>query len=147
MRSSVLALACVGVASGFQTPALNGVLGAKMVAEPAMSRKALLQGAAVVSVGFLASEAANAASFDPKTGFPVNDGKKSQLCNGSADKGCQPMTQAASITDKQKAVLAGSITVAANKLSILDAELDVMSKSGKKKKAPVLDAPFVLRYR
>jgi len=118
-----------------------------MVAEPSISRKALLQGAGAIGVGFIATEAANAASFDPNTGFPTNKGgSKSQLCNGSADKGCQPMTQAASITDKQKAILAGSITVAANKLSILDAELETMKKSAKKKKPAVLDAPFVFRY-
>jgi len=139
-----LGLAC---ADAFHTPALNGVIGARMGAEtPAISRKQLLQGAAGVAVGFLANQGAEAASFDPNTGFPKQDGKKDLLCNGSADKGCQPMTQAASITDKQKAVLAGKITVAANKLSILDAEIAAMQVTKNKKKKPVLDTPYVLRY-
>ncbi len=120
-----------------------------MVAEPQISRRQIFSGAAGIAVGFLANQAADAASFDPNTGFPVQDGKKDKLC-GSGDKGCQPMTQAASITDKQKAILAGSITVAANKLSILDAELKAMQDGDgkkKKKKAAVLDTPYVLRYR
>jgi len=140
-----LGLAC---ADAYTTPALSGVLSTRMGAEtPAISRKQLLQGAAGVAVGFLANQgAANAASFDPNTGFPKQDGKKDLLCNGAADKGCQPMTQAASITDKQKAVLAGSITVAAGKLSILDAEIDTMQKVKKGKKPAKLDTPYVLRY-
>ncbi len=142
---------CLAAAAveGFQTPALNGVIGARMVSEPQISRRQIFTGAAGIAVGFLANQAADAASFDPNTGFPVQDGKKDKLC-GSGDKGCQPMTQAASILDKQKAVLAGSITVAANKLSILDAELKAMQDGDgkkKKKKAAVLDTPYVLRYR
>ena len=150
---SILAFCLLAAAAeGFQTPALNGILGARMVSEqPQISRRNILSGAAGIAVGFLANKAADAASFDPNTGFPVQDGKKERLCNGSADKGCQPMTQAASILDKQKAVLAGSITVAANKLSILDAELKAMQegdgKKKKSKKAPVLDRDYVLRYR
>jgi hypothetical protein len=148
---SILAFCLLAAAAeGFQTPTLNGVLSTRMVSEQQVSRRNLLTGAAGIAVGILGNKAAGAASFDPNTGFPVQDGKKDKLCNGSADKGCQPMTQAASILDKQKAVLAGSITVAANKLSILDAELKAMQDGDgkkKKKKAAVMDTPFVLRYR
>eukprot|EP00284_Hemiselmis_tepida_P011237 CAMPEP_0174939980 /NCGR_PEP_ID=MMETSP1355-20121228/67933_1 /TAXON_ID=464990 /ORGANISM="Hemiselmis tepida, Strain CCMP443" /LENGTH=244 /DNA_ID=CAMNT_0016187021 /DNA_START=15 /DNA_END=749 /DNA_ORIENTATION=+ len=146
MLRTAVAIAAIAGASAFQTPALNGVIGSKMVDSSAVSRKALVQGAGAIAIGFLGNEAANAAKFDPNTGFPVNDGKKDLLCNGSASAGCQPMTQAASITDKQKAILAGEITVKANKLSVLDAELASMQKGAKKKKPAKLDKDLVLRY-
>uniref|UniRef100_A0A6U5CLT6 Uncharacterized protein n=1 Tax=Hemiselmis andersenii TaxID=464988 RepID=A0A6U5CLT6_HEMAN len=146
MLRTAVAIAAIAGASAFQTPALNGVIGAKMVDSSAVSRKALVQGAGAIAIGFLGNEAANAAKFDPNTGFPVQDGKKDLLCNGSASAGCQPMTQSASITDKQKAILAGEITVKANKLSVLDAELAAMKKSAKKNKPAKLDKDLVLRY-
>mmetsp|Transcript_25679 Transcript_25679/g.50143 ORF Transcript_25679/g.50143 Transcript_25679/m.50143 type:complete len:245 (+) Transcript_25679:37-771(+) len=146
MLRTAVAIAAIAGATAFQTPALNGVIGAKMVDSNAISRKALVQGAGAIAIGFLGNEAANAAKFDPNTGFPIQDGKKEQLCNGSASQGCQPMTQAASITDKQKAILAGEITVKSNKLSVLDSELAAMQKSAKKKKPAKLDKDLVLRY-
>mmetsp|Transcript_8215 Transcript_8215/g.16419 ORF Transcript_8215/g.16419 Transcript_8215/m.16419 type:complete len:241 (+) Transcript_8215:49-771(+) len=143
MLRYVYSLAVIAAAAdAFQTPALNGLVGARMAAEPAqISRKDLLTTAAGVAVVAMPA-VAGAASLDPNTGFPVNGGSREKLCGGSASAGCQPMTQAASILDKQKTVLAGKITVAANKVPVLTAAVEKM-KTGKK---PKMDRDYVLRY-
>jgi hypothetical protein len=123
-----------------------------MVAESQVSRKQLLTGAAGVAISFAVGKNANAVSLDPNTGFPVNDAGRSKLCGGAADKGCQPMTQSASILDKQKAVLAGTITVAANKVPILTAAIssvvnaNAAIKEGSKKKPAQIDTAYILRF-
>ena len=146
-----IALICT-TAQAFNTPALNGLVGTRMVAESQqVSRKQLLAGAATFAVTVAAGKA-NAVSLDPNTGFPINDAGRKNLCNGRADQGCQPMTQSASILDKQKAVLAGTITVAANKVPILTAAVTAVSaaaaaiKEGSKKKAPEIDTAYILRF-
>ncbi|EKX38874.1 hypothetical protein GUITHDRAFT_154573 [Guillardia theta CCMP2712] len=142
LRTAAAAAMLVASAEAFSTPTLSSL---RMVEPQAqVSRKDLLSGAATVGVSIAvgAPLAAGAASFDPNTGFPKNDANRDKLCNGSADKGCQPMTQAASILDKQKAVLAGKITVAANKVPVLVAAIEKMN-SGKK---PKFDKDYVLRY-
>jgi hypothetical protein len=51
------------------------------------SRSDLVKSAGVLAAGIVAAPlAGNAASFDPQTGFPKNDAKRGQLCNGSASK-------------------------------------------------------------
>ena len=146
-----IALICT-TAQAFNTPALNGLVGARMVSEQQVSRKQLLAGAATLAVSFAAGKNANAVSFDPNTGFPKNDAGRKNLCSGSADKGCQPLTQSASILDKQKAVLAGTITVAANKVPILTAAVAAVTaaqaavKEGSKKKPAEIDTAYILRF-
>merc|ERR1712127_586744 len=63
----------------------------------------------------------------------------------SAETGCPPFTNNASILDKQKAVLAGKITVGAGKSEVLNAAVAAMKGDGKKKKAK-FDKDYVLRF-
>ncbi|KAJ1475581.1 hypothetical protein T484DRAFT_1967849 [Baffinella frigidus] len=156
MLRSAVAVALVAASADAFTPALLG-LKMQSAEKPAISRVDLLRSAGSIAAGIVALPlAGNAASFDPQTGFPVNDKKRGALCNGSASQGCQPMTQAASILDKQKAILAGKITVGVNKVDVLVAEVEKQllgkvkkAKEGEKKKAGKggkVDKDYCLRF-
>ena len=91
-----------------------------------------------------------AVSINKQTGFPEG----SCLDKGGnpldPEFACTPVTNPASILDKQNAVLAGKITVGANKVPILLAALDGMTKDSKgkplKKEKIKLDKEYVLRF-
>ena len=143
MLRSLASIAVIcATAQAFNTPALNGLVGARMVAEPQVSRKQLLAGAATFAVSVAVGKEASAVSFDPNTGFPKNDAGKDLVAS--------PLLQSASILDKQKAVLAGTITVAANKVPILVAAVNTVTaaqaKKDSKKKAAEIDTAYILRF-
>ena len=119
LRTAAVAAVLAASAEAFSTPALSGLR--MQTGNAQISRKDILK---VAGAGVLAAPAlANAASIDPKTGFPKGGCLPS---SGSADTGCSPFTQAASVLDKQKAVLAGKITVGAGKADVLTAALSGM---------------------
>jgi len=141
LRTVVVAAALVASAEAFSTPALTGLR--MQTGDVQVSRKQVLQSAGALASGVLAApQLAGAASLDPKTGFPTGSCLPS---SGDAGSGCSPVTQAASVLDKQKAVLAGKITVGANKLDQLNAAVKAMAGDGKKKK-PKFEKDYVLRF-
>jgi len=116
-----------------------------------INRKQVLQSACAIASLVTLPAVAGAAppSINKGTGFPEG----SCLEKGNPldpDNACTPMTNGASILDKQKAVLAGKITVGANKTPILLAALEGMKldKKGKplKKEKIELDKDYVLRF-
>lgn len=125
-------------AEAFSTPALSGLR--MQTGDAQISRKDVLK---VAGAGVLAVPAlANAATIDPKTGFPAGGCLPS---SSDAASGCSPFTNAASVLDKQKAVLAGKITVGAGKVEVLNAAVAAMKGDGKKKK-PKFDKEYCLRF-
>ena len=119
LRTAAVAAVLAASAEAFSTPALSGLR--MQTGNAQISRKDILK---IAGAGVLAAPAlANAASIDPKTGFP-----KGGCLPGasSAETGCTPFTQAASVLDKQKAVLAGKITVGAGKADVLAAAVSGM---------------------
>ena len=114
LRTAAVAAVLAASAEAFSTPALSGLR--MQTGDAQINRKDILK---VAGAGILAVPAlANAAALDPKTGFPVGGCLPG---SAGADTGCSPMTQAASVLDKQKAVLAGKITVGASKVDVLGA--------------------------
>ncbi len=122
LRTAAVAVVLAASAEAFSTPALTGL---RMGAENAqINRKQVLQSAGLAAASVLAAPSlAGAASINKNTGFPEG----SCIPNAdSAANGCSPMTNTASVLDKQKAVLAGKITVGANKVEALNAAVQAM---------------------
>merc|ERR1711937_311186 len=98
-----------------------------------INRKQVLQGVCTAASLAMLPEVAGAVSINKQTGFPEG----SCLDKGGnpldPEFACTPVTNPASILDKQNAVLAGKITVGANKVPILLAALDGMTKDSKGK--------------
>jgi hypothetical protein len=145
LRTAAVAAVLVASAEAFSTPALTGL---RMSTETAqINRKQVLQSAGAIAAGVLAApKLAGAAALDPNTGFPTGSCLPS---SSDASTGCSPMTQAASVLDKQKAVLAGKITVGSTKCDVLSTAVAAMKPTGdpkaKKKKAK-FDKEYVLRF-
>ena len=122
LRSAAVAAVLAASAEAFSTPALSGLR--MQTGDAQISRKDVLK---VAGAGVLAVPAlANAATIDPKTGFPAGGCLPS---SSDAASGCSPFTNAASVLDKQKAVLAGKITVGAGKVEVLNAAVAAMKVS------------------
>lgn len=152
LRSLAVGAVLVASAEAFAP----GAMGLRMSVEPAqVNRKQALQSAGAIAAGVLAAPSlAGAAALDPNTGFPTGSCLPSA---GDAASGCSPMTNAASVLDKQKAVLAGKITVATTKCDVLTTAVSAMKpppvqkdKDGKEIKAKgkkaKFDKEYVLRY-
>merc|ERR1719183_3234546 len=141
LRTAAVAAVLVASAEAFSNPALTGL---RMSTENAqINRKQVLQSAGAIAAGVLAApQLAGAAALDPNTGFCLPS-------SSDASTGCSPMTQAASVLDKQKAVLAGKITVGSTKCDVLSTAVAAMKPTGdpkaKKKKAK-FDKEYVLRF-
>jgi len=121
-RNIALAAVLAASADAFGTPALSGLR--MQTSDAAVSRKQALQSAGAVAAGVLAApQFAGAAGLDIKTGFPTGSCLPG---SSNAGSGCSPMTNVASVLDKQRAVLAGKITVNANKIDQLNAAVAAM---------------------
>jgi hypothetical protein len=122
LRTAAVAAVLAASAEAFSTPALNGLR--MSTGDAQINRKQVLQSAGAIAAGVLAAPAiSEAASLDPKTGFPTGSCLPGA---SSAESGCSPFTNAASVLDKQKAVLAGKITVGAGKAEVLTAAVAAM---------------------
>lgn len=121
LRSLAVGAVLVASAEAFAP----GAMGLRMSVEPAqVNRKQALQSAGAIAAGVLAAPSlAGAAALDPNTGFPTGSCLPSAQ---DAASGCSPMTNAASVLDKQKAVLAGKITVATTKCDVLTTAVSAM---------------------
>merc|ERR1719409_275124 len=132
LRSLAVGAVLVASAEAFAP----GAMGLRMSVEPAqVNRKQALQSAGAIAAGVLAAPS------------PAGD----------AASGCSPMTNAASVLDKQKAVLAGKITVATTKCDVLTTAVSAMKPPPAKKdkdgneikakgKKAKFDKEYVLRY-
>jgi hypothetical protein len=122
LRTAAAVAVLAASAEAFSTPALSGLR--MSTGDAQINRKQVLQSAGAIAAGVLAAPAiSSAASLDPKTGFPTGSCLPSA---SSADTGCSPFTNNASVLDKQKAVLAGKITVGAGKSEVLNAAVAAM---------------------
>lgn len=122
LRTVAVAAVLAASAEAFSTPALSGLR--MSTGDAQINRKQVLQSAGAIAAGVLAAPAiSEAASLDPKTGFPTGSCLPGA---SSAESGCSPITNVASVLDKQKAVLAGKITVGAGKADVLSAAIAAM---------------------